>query len=154
MPHTMLAAGDKIAVLALSAATSAATLAVPEADIGWAGGLPHVKLYVIALAFLGAATSLSFVDGLTVKKAWGLFTSGVGLSVILTPLLSLYLKVKFPEVEAYRAELEAALAYGFGAAGFYLFPFAMSAARDPFGFIDRWRGRGAPPPPPSDGGVK
>lgn len=137
----------KVALLFCSAGWCALAFAAAEQSTMQAAGSAAIKHYAVSFAFLGAATSLSFDESPTVKKAWSAFLSGVGLSIVATPLIMRWLLAseygKF--VAPLHFEFEVAIAYVLGAGGFYIFPWAISVLRNPLSLVDWWRGKGAPP---------
>lgn len=142
----------KLALLLSSAVWSAFAAAAGAAAAeqqGLVQASATIKHYAVAFAFLGAATSLSFDESPTVKKAWSAFLSGVGLSIVLTPIIVRYVVGEWPKLFLpLQFEVEVAVAYAWGAGGFHLFPWAISIARNPLSIVDWWRGKGSPPPPP------
>lgn len=139
----VISSGVKEAVLLTSTAWSVAAVGLAPEMQAVAPYAPDIglKLYSIALAFMGAATSLSYVDNLTARKAWSFFLAGVGLSIVVSPIAVRYLVLSFPQVLApLQFETEIATSYVTGAVGFYVFPIGIGIARNPFTFWTWVRG--------------
>lgn len=121
---------------------------VPLEVATWGG----VKLAHLMFGAVGCAITLSMVQGWSWGQVAKTMATGLGAAAFATPYALHY----FGPPEAIAAVGESAYAAAFGAVGVYLIPGLRRAAEavsaNPWGFVDWWRGRGAPPQPPQPPG--
>lgn len=132
---------------AVVAGVAAVGQPVPFEVATWGG----VKLLHVIMGAIGAAITLASAQGWTWARVVMTLATGLGLAAFGTPFALHYL----PPPPALTIG-ESAYAAVLGAVGVYLIPGMHNAAKafatNPWGFVDWWRGRGAPPPPPPPGG--
>lgn len=143
----------------LSASLAAVGAAMPSAvsdqslaDATWGG----MKLLHIILGTMGAGASLFFLPQFNGKALGATVTCGIACAVVGTPALSwIYTEHWSATKAALPVPVDNLLAMALGVAGVYIIPAfqGLSAAfkRNPLGFVDWLRGRGAAPgqaPPP------
>lgn len=124
---------------------------VPLIEAAWGG----VKLVHLVFGCVGAAITLSIVQGWSWGRVITTLITGLALAALGTPFAMHYLTPP----AALAAIGESAYAALLGAVGVYAIPglhnAVKAAAANPWGFVDWVRGRGAPPqppPPPEEGG--
>jgi hypothetical protein len=133
---------------AVVAGAAAASQPVPFEAAMWGG----VKLVHLLFGSIGAALTLSVVQGWTWARVLTTLVTGLASAAFGTPYAVHYLAPP----AALATVGENAYAAIFGAVGVYLIPGLHNAAKafagNPWGFVDWWRGKGAPPQPPPPGG--
>jgi hypothetical protein len=148
-------AGAKLLMLGASFGAVAAALPghgdASIAEASWAG----IKLVHLILGTMGAGASLFFLPQFTGMALGRVVTCGILCAGVGTPFLSglgTALMAKYLGITGTIAGGENVLAAALGVGGVHIIPFLQwaftSFRENPWGFIDRLRGRQAPPGPP------
>jgi len=133
---------------AVMAGAAAAGQPVPLEIAAWGG----VKLVHLVFGAVGAAITLSVVQGWSWARVLTTLITGLATAAFGTPFALHYIAPPVPLAVIG----ESAYATLLGAVGVYAIPGLHNAAKafaaNPWGFVDWWRGRGAPPQAPGPPG--
>lgn len=119
-------------------------------------GIVGVTFASMIIGFIGAVLGISYVPEMSKKQMFAALLAGLCCAAFMTPVAAHWYSLYFgPTVPQF---LENGIAFLLGISGMYIVPGFLSLSRsfrdNPFGFLDRLRGRASvpdvPPKPPGD----